>query len=290
MVLAVQLQGKRQLEMAMRDFEQQIRGKDMPSVVRLAGNRAGGQARKICKPGKKMRKIVTRSSGAIGNEATNQRTDTVRWATHFIKFYRQTKKPFFVPISLSQFAITTADGGISPPKESQDFAKFESDRKRSGRTYRKSGLKRYQQIRTSTARRSRGAGIVKRYDTPTEVNKMRKIGRRGLAGELWAKMGNQAYSKRRTKLPVKMEGTGRITSKNRDAIKGLGNKYSKYSEDPSKYSFGVSLQENTAYIKKAYGDFTPYIYGKTAKAMRGMMKGILEDRAKKAQKRMLKVA
>lgn len=283
-VVKVKVEGQKELQKAMREFDKNFRSYDSPAVVRLTANKAAGVARKMSPPGKKARELIDKRGAP--NEAKSKRTDTVRYATHFVKFYRQKKKPFFVPVTLSSYAKIT-DDGIAPPKDNEDYAKFDADRKRTGKRYKQSGLK-YQQTRNSTAP-GRGTGIKKMLDTPTEVAAMRKISRRGLAGELWAALGNRAFSKRGNKIAVKEKGVGRITHKNKGAIKNHERKWSKYDERMGSMKMEASIHNKVTYMEKAYGNFEPYVYAQATKALRGMMNGMLEARVRKAQQRMMKV-
>lgn len=283
-VVRVRIEGVRELNKAMREFDTNFRSYDAPTVVRLTANKAAVVARSMSPPGKKSRDLIDKRGAP--NEAKSKRTDTVRYATHFVKFYRQKKRPFFVPVTLSAYAKVT-DDGIAPPKDSEDYAKFDADRKRTGKRYKQSGLK-YQQTRTSTAP-GRKSGIKKQIDSPREVAAMRKISRRGLAGELWAALGNKAFSRRNSRIPVKESGVGRINHKNKDAIKNHERKWSKYDERMGAVRMESSIHNKVTYMKKAYGNFEPYVYSQAAKSLRGMMKGMLEYRAKKAQQRMMKV-
>lgn len=283
-VINARVQGVQDLDKAMKEFDKNFRSYDSPAVVRLSANKAAGVARKFCPPGDKARKLVDKKSAPT--EAKSRRTDTVRYATHFVMFYRQKKKRFFVPVTLSSYA-NISDDGIAPPKGSEDYAKFDGDRKRTGKRFNQSGL-RYQQTRASTAP-GRKSGIKKQIDSPAEVAAMRKISRRGLAGELWAGLGNRAFSKKGNKIAVKEPGVGRITHKNKDAIKNHERKWSKYDERMGSIKMECSIHNKVTYMQKAYGNFEPYVYAQAAKALRGMMVGMLEHRAKKAQQRMMKV-
>lgn len=283
-IVKVKVQGVRELNAAMKEFDKNFRSYDAPAVVRLTANKAAGVARRMSPPGKKSRTLIDKRN--LPTEAKSKRTDTVRYATHFVKFYRQSKRPFFVPITISGHAHIT-DDGIAPPKGSEDYAKFDADRKRTGKRFKASGLK-YQQTRASTAPGKKG-GIKKQIDSPADVAAMRKISRRGLAGELWAALGNKAFSKRGNKIPIKEPGVGKITHKNRDAIKGHENKWSRYLEQMGAFKMKCSIHNKVTYMQKAYGNFEPYVYSQAARALRGMTRGMLEDRAKKAQQKFRKV-
>ncbi len=55
----------------------------------------------------------------------------------------------------------------------------------------------------------------------------------------------------------------------------------KYDERMGAVKMECSIHNKVTYMEKAYGNFEPYVYAKAANALRGMMKGMLEDRAKK---------
>ncbi len=265
-VIDLQVQGMRELEDAMGEFVHNFRVKDQQIPVKKAMVKATDAAASFCPPGDKAREIIAASYGRRSKEV-NKRTDTVRWATHWIKFYRQGKKPLFIPITLNPYS-EISQAGTAPSKDSPNYAAYDSARKK--RTKKRGvGFLKYQQTRKSTAPTKRGSFSA--IDTASEIKKMRKIGRRGFVFQAWKRLGKKAWRGAGVKPYKKLVKESAI------------NKWTSFSEKKKYSSYSQTSHNKLTYMKKAYGDFEPAIMSTAAKFLRKETEERLERRAAKLQ-------
>jgi len=250
----------------------------VPVAARVCA-RAGQE---ICKPGEVYRNIIKRKSAKPRNKNISDRTDTSRYSTHWVVFLRQGKKPFYVPVNPNP-----GGGDYDDPDNTRsvrDHARNDSSRKRTRKPSARS-MYRYQQTRKSTARNKRGN--IKRYDSPSEIQKMRKIGRRGLASESWAFMGNEVPRSKGKKLSIRSHEQGlkggRITNRDR---KKYAEKYTRVRGRLARDSASIHMENNLSYIKKQYAGIEPRLIRLTAEKLEGETKRLVIQRAKAAEKRM----
>jgi hypothetical protein len=282
-MVASKVEGVDAVIRAMNDMGDKFARLDTDKLVRRAGWMAGATAKKMCPPGDKSRAIISRNSAPVKKDI-HERTDTVRYATHFVVFRRQGKKPHFVPITLNPNARIT-DEGIAPKKGSEDYAKFDSNRKRRSK-FKPMTVFDYQQIRKSTKADGKGRRYV--YDKPSEIASMRKIGRRGLAGEAWAHLGNKTGGGRLMSLKVKGETV--LTKKNKNVTNSDVRKWSDYKHKRSDGESTVMLHNKLTYLRDKYGNIEQAIYAKTAYNLNVMTEKLLKKRADRAQARMDRAA
>ena len=268
---------------AMQDMGDKFTRIDTDKLVRRAGWMAGATAKKMCPPGRKSRTLAPRNNVPVKKDIS-ERTDTVRYATHFVIFRRQNKKPFYVPVTLNPNAKIT-DSGISPDKGSEDYAKFDSNRKRRSK-FKPMNVFDYQQTRKSTGPDGKGRRYL--YDKPSEIAAMRKIGRRGLAGEAWAHLGNKTGGGRLQSLKVR--GQTSTTKKNKQPTQEHVRKWTDFKHNKSVGDSNIMMHNKLTYLRKKYGAIEPAIYAKTAHNLNRMTEEILKKRAERAQKRMDRAA
>jgi len=245
--------------------------------------------KKLCPPGEKLRKVVTRKSNTpTVQKPYKEGTDTSRQVRHFVMFRRQNKPSFFVP--------------ISPPTESNDFQKPTDDaerkkwdsRRRKGtkKNYAKpwrKGQGEYEYGRRAN-QNARMPGMVHKYDMPAEIASLRKIGRRGLAGELWASLGNKTGGGQKIAIKSKADKVGTVNKKNKGTIKEHARKWGEVDKRQTSDSMRIILNNKLTYITKKYGNIESRIVQDTAKSLEKEMKNRLERRAKAIEKRKARAA
>jgi hypothetical protein len=190
-------------------------------------------------------------------------------------FRRQGKKPFFVPVNPNPHGGDYDDPDNT--REVKDYAKNDSYRKRKGKTSTPSVYK-YQQTRTSTTKRGKRGNILE-YDTPQEIMSMRKIGRRGLAAESWAWMGNQVP---RSGSAIGLKGRDMGTKWNRNSkanpdarekqkaqVDRHVKKWTRVSGVLAKDNATVSLDNRLTYIQRAFPGMQSRLIGLTAEKLVG---------------------
>jgi len=247
---------------------------DIKRVVPIAAYQASKMGKKLCPPGERLRKIVSRSTGGPegGSERKiSKRTDTSRSVRHFIMFRRQNKKPFFVPIS----PISTSND-FQKPKDKQELKDWNKARGKSKANYQKpwkTSAYKYQQTRANTV--PNASGNIHKRDSPAEIASMRKIGRRGLAGELWAHLGNKTGGGQKLAIKAKVDGVGTVNDNNKDKILAHAKKWGQVDKFKTKDSLRIRLENKLTYITKKYGNIEPRIVDETAKSMENEMKNRL---------------
>lgn len=267
-LISVDVEGARELNKALNEFTTTFRAKDQTRPVQKAMSQATKAAASFCTEGDRAREVIPASAMRRKKEKISERTDTIRWATHWIKFYRQGKKPIFVPVTLNPYS-QISQAGSAPGKDSPDYAKFDSHRKKRKKK-RGVGFLKEQQTRKSTHPTKRGSFSA--YDTPTEIKKMRQIKRRGFAKQAWNRLGKQAW--RRGAKPYK-----------KDVKESAIKKWSKWSEKKSIFEYSQTSNNKLTYMKKAYGNFEPAILSTAAKFLRRETEERLKRRAEKLQKK-----
>lgn len=264
--LSIEIDGEGALQQAMLEFDRTFRKSDMNRAARRAMLRACDAGKKLTPPGDKAREIVKRT-GPLRKKDVSKRTDTVRYANHFVKIYRQGKKPIFVPITLNPYAEITQDG-IAPKKGTPNYAAYDTARKRKLKG-RGVPFLTYQQRRKSTRK---GGKNVSKYDTAAEIRALRKIGRRGAAGQVWAWLGKKSYAQKAK--PYK-----------KTVRQDFVSKWSRFKSSLRAFSTEVEAENKLTYQKKAYGNIEPHIKAKAAEFLRKEVLAKLERRAEKAQQK-----
>jgi hypothetical protein len=282
-MVASKVEGVDAVVRAMNDMGDQFARLDTDKLVRRAGWMAGATAKAMCPPGKKSRTLAPRNNVPVKKDIS-ERTDTVRYATHFVIFRRQNKKPFYVPVTLNPNA-RISDSGISPEKGSEDYAKFDSNRKRRSK-FKPMTVFDYQQTRKSTGPDSKGRRYL--FDKPSEIAAMRKIGRRGLAGEAWAHLGNKTGGGKLQSLKVRGETS--VTKKNKQPTEEHVRKWTDFRHNKSVGESNIMMNNKLTYLRKKYGAIEPAIYAKTAHNLNRMTEELLKKRADRAQARMDRAA
>jgi hypothetical protein len=251
---------------------------DIKRVVPIAAYQAAKMGKKLCPPGERLRKIVTRRSGGpeSGPERKiNEKTDTSRSVRHFVMFMRQNKRPFFVPIS----PISSAND-FQKPTDKQELRDWNRQRNaRTKKNYQKpwrTSAFRYQQRRANTVPNE--GGYIHKHDSPDEIASMRKIGRRGLAGEVWANLGNKTRGGQKIAIKPKADGVGTVNDKNKAAIEMHAKKWSKIDEFKTRADMRIRMENKLTYITKRYGNIEGRIIDETAKSMENEMKNRLRRR------------
>ena len=266
---------------AMNDMGDKFARTDTDKIVRQGAWMACATAKSLCPEGKKSRDLVERKKAPV-NKDISERTDTVRYATHFVVFRRQGKKPFFVPVTVNPFA-KIEDDGISPKKGTEDYAKFASNTKRRNK-FKPMTVFKYQQTRNSTKPNEKGQRWV--YDKPAEIASLRKIKRRGLAGDAWSHIAKQTGTSGSNTKAIGVSVPKKIKSVNYKFAK----KYSDYKHKKNVGNSEVILHNKLTYLTDKYGDIEQAIYAKTAYNLNVMTEKILKKRAEQAQKKMDRVA
>jgi hypothetical protein len=274
MPITATVRGEKELGNEMVKFAQGM-NMDMRRVVPIAAYQASKMGKKLCPPGERLRKIVTRSGGPKRSKDINKRTDTSREVRHFIMFMRQNKPAFFVPIS----PIATSND-FHKPTDKQELKDWNKARGKAKRNYQKpwkQSMFKYQQTRASTV--PNAAGNIHKYDSPAEIASMRKIGRRGLAGELWAHLGNLTGGGQKIAVKSKADSVGTVNKGNKDAILSHARKWGDVNKIQKPESMRIVLKNKLTYITKKYGNIEPRIVSETAKSMENEMKNRLIRRA-----------
>jgi len=279
MPVTFKVKGEKELGDEMVKFAQGM-NIDMKRVVPIAAYQASKMGKKLCPPGERLRKIVTRSGGPTKSKDISKRTDTSREVRHFIMFRRQNKPAFFVPIN----PIATSND-FQKPKDKQELKDWNKARGKSKKNYQKpwkTSMFKYQQTRTSTIPNK--DGNIHKYDSPAEIASMRKIGRRGLAGELWAHLGNKTGGGQKLAIKTKADGVGTVNESNKDKILAHAKKWGQVDKFKTKDSLRIRLENKLTYITKKYGNIEPRIVDETAKSMENEMKNRLIRREKAINK------
>jgi len=230
--------------------------------------KATDAAAKFCPEGDKAREVVS-AAHARKSKKISKRTDTVRYASHFIKFYRQGKAPFFVPVTLAKYS-EISQAGTSPKKDSPNWAKYDSARK--GR--KKPGIRQVPFLKYQQRRASTKLGKDKRFakaDAANEIKKMRRISRRGFAFQAWKRLGKKAW-----------RGAG-VKPYKKSVKESAINKWTKLSEKKAYSSYSQTSDNKLTYMKKAYGNFEPAILSTAAKFLRKETEKRLNERAARLQ-------
>lgn len=253
---------------------------DIKKVVPIAAYHATKVGAIVCEPAQKLRQVITRSTPPRKKEI-NEGTDTSRTSTHWVKFYRQNKRPYFVPINPDPRGKAAADAGSG----TRDHAKADSNRRKRAKPSTPSVLK-YQRTRKSTL--LDGKGTIKRYDTPAEIMAMRKIGRRGLAGEVWNSLGNKSGGGKKLGLKArdasgKLSG-GRATKHNKEAIIKHSKKWGSLEKQESKTDVRITLENKLTYLQRRYPGAEGRIVTETAKTLENELKNRLIRRQKALEK------
>ena len=257
-------------------------------AVPIAAGVVARRGRDICTPGEKMRDIVSRKMGPRKKDISN-RTDTSRTSTHWIVFKRQGKRDFYVPVNPDPKSVhyDDASGG------NKDFA---AERMKNKRVHKsKPSVYNYQQTRNSTSRvsgltptgrRKKHEGKIWKYDSRSEINSMRKIRRRGLAGISWTWMGKQVRG-------VDKMGSIRVDDKAAGDAKKRNKslkKWTKVKQTRERDNARVRLENKLTYITNHYGNFEPTLLRAATESMVGEMERQIEKREAIAQKRINKAA
>ena len=285
-MITATVRGDKEIGLEMTKLADQM-GYTVNQTVPVAARVCAMAGREICKPGDVYRNIVKRKSSKPRNKNISDRTDTSRYSTHWVVFLRQGKKPFFVPVNPNP-----GGGDFDDPdnkRSVRDHARNDSSRKRTRKPSARS-MYRYQQTRTSTQRNK--SGKLKAYDSPQEIMKMRKIGRRGLASESWAFMGNEIpRSKRKSQMAIRSKDQGLsgggITNKDR---KKYADKYTVVRGRLSRDSAHIHMENNLTYIKKKYAGIESRLIRLTAEKLEGETKRLVKASIERANKRMNKRA
>lgn len=234
----------------MQRYAREFPSRDTKASVKRAARRAASAGGSLTPPGKKARDLVPRSKAPVKKEVS-KRTDTVRYATHFVVFRRQGKRPFFVPVTLHSNAMVT-DNGISPAKTSPDYAAYASAIKRKtrkGLPKTMSSYFKYQERRQSTM-----GGEKKFYDSPSEISSLRRIRRRGFAKQNWGYLGKRVG--------------GSVTPYKKVAQQSAVVKWTAYRQRFSDSDAEIMMHNKLSYLKKAYGNIEPLILGTAASYLR----------------------
>lgn len=238
----------------LQEYEKLVRVVDFPNIVLKTSTKVAQAGAKACKPvpGEKsrLRELIpaankdraTRKKGEL-----SERTDTARKATHWIKFYRQNKAPFFVPVTKNPFAKSTHQ------------QQWDSHR----RKRRKKGT----HVAFLPNQQTRGdhTGF---NDKPKDIQQMRRIGRRGLAANSFAFLQSKASK------TYKVE-------KRDDAVK----KWSQFTDQTKdKFNPSATVHSKLTYLKKRYPGVESRIGRDALRFFRGEITARLDRRAKQAMR------
>ena len=282
MPITATVRGDKELGEEMVKFAQGM-NMDMKRVVPIAAFQAAKMGKRLCPPGEKLRKVVTRKSNTpTMQKPYKEATDTSRQVRHFIMFRRQNKPAYFVPIS----PISTSND-FQKPTDKQELKDWNKARGKAKKNYQKPWRK-GQGAYTYGRRANRNDGgtgnLVHRYDSPSDIASMRKIGRRGLAGELWASLGNGIKGGGKIAVKTKGAGVGTVNKNNKDAIQRHARKWGEVHEHKQPQSMRIVLKNKLTYVTNAFGNIEPRIMRDAANSMENEMKNRLIRRAKALEK------
>lgn len=263
--------GEAAMQQALDRYAREFSRTDMVTATGKAALKATDAAASFTPPGEKQRRIVKKTYH-VDKERVSKRTDTTRYASHFVKIMRQKKKPLYVPVNLTGYE----DQFGNPPRRGNDkrpadpnFAAYDSARKRKTRV--KTGpFSKYQSTRKSTQEDRKGQ--YKMYDTQGEIAKLRKIGRHGLAFQAWKRLGKKAYSKE-------------VKPFKKTVKEAMINKWTDFDKKQTATSMDIMMHNKLTYMKKAYGDFEPFIMRRAAEFLEKEIDKRLERRAAKENQR-----
>lgn len=262
--------------------------KTVPIAARVATRRGA----ELCEPGQRFRKIVSSSVGRkppSGKQEVSDRTDTSRFTRHWVMFLRQGKKPFFVPVNPNPHSVHYGANG----KTADNHARNAEQRKRA-KVSTPPAFK-YQQRRSTT--KVGADGKIQKYDASSpsknnkydNIQKMRIIGRRGLAAESWGWLGKQIKGAGGKAPPAKHANMPR-SGGSKEAREKHVRKWTSIKQKRERGDAQVILHDKLTYITKHYGNITNRIVSATAESLVGETKRRIIAREKVAQRRMNKAA
>lgn len=216
-------------------------GRSVQRIVPLASRAVASTAADVCEPGQRWRRIVRRRGHAKGKEYINRGTDTSRYATHFVVFYRQDKPKYYVPVTPNPYGADFND--TTNERKLPDYPENEYRNKKNAKRGKwETNPFKYQQRRKSTIVNKRGK--FKRYDTPAEIKALRKIGRRGLASNSWAWLGRKVRG---------AKGGGAIKLENPTKEKKLiVERATRLRQVKEKNAASVNMKNKLKYISERY--------------------------------------
>lgn len=270
-MIKVTVLGEAAMQKALDRYASEFSRTDMPITVAKSALKATDAAASFTPPGEKQRAVVQKKRHSH-KDHVSERTDTTRYASHFVMIRRQNKRPLFVPINLTGYE----DQFGNPPRRGNDkrpadpnYAAYDAARKR--KTKVKTGpFDKYQSTRKSTKEDKKGR--YRMYDSASEIRKLRKIGRRGLAFQVWKWLGKKAYAKEAKPFKKVVK---------QDAI----NKWSDFEKKQRPYEMDIMMHNKLTYMKKAFGDFEPFILRRAAEFLEKEIDARLERRAERENKR-----
>ena len=284
-MIAAKIEGTKELGEAMLEAAELL-DRSVNSIVPMAAKAACLQGQDIAEPGEKWRKIIKRNTGQVkGKDNIHKRTDTSRFATHFVVFLRQNKAPHYVPVTPNPYGADYGD--TSNERKSPDFAKKDQARARRAKRgkWERNPFK-YQQHREST--RVDKKGMFKKYDSPQEIMSMRKIGRRGLASSSFSWMNNQVRGGGK-KVRLKA-GQERVSKVSRGAIDQQSRKWTDVRQRKQPGEHEVNLHNKLTYIAKVYPGIESRILNTASSRLTGLAKQAKVAAEKAAESKMKKVA
>jgi hypothetical protein len=239
-MLRTKVEGDKELANAMRGYAKLYARKAPQDILQKSAHTAMRAGAAIAQPGDKDRQLVAASQRTrdyrVGK--ISKRTDTTRSATHFVKFLRQNKRPFFVPVTLN------------PVEKNQNVQAWDRNRKAKRRKWaldEEAG-------KNSGVQRTRD-GTRNVYDSASQVRAMRKIGRRGLAQRSFFFLGQEAGKK------TGARGVG--NARRQSALR----KWTKVTKRFKPMNSSISMHNKLTYLQDAYSGIENRISGKAAKMM-----------------------
>jgi hypothetical protein len=251
---------------------------DIKKVVPIAAHLAAKQGHALCEPGERQRAIIQRKQSPR-KKKINKGTDTSRTSTHWIVFLRQNKKPFYVPVNPNPHAVNFAQP--DPEKHGRErYNEYMKYKRRKAKRTTPSVYK-YQQTRKGT--RPDKNDMIFKHDRPAEIKAMRRIARRGLAGQAFMFMANQTGGGK--KGPMKVKGEKRMRTGAKKYIEKDSKKWTSVKKDFKKTEARIRLNNKLTYIRKRYGNIERPIVTLAAEKLENELKNRLIRRQKAFEKR-----